>query len=407
MLHSQDSMKNIYNKIQDLSDNLFKELTEIRRYLHKHPELGRQEYQTSKYIRNKIEEIGNFKITMVGETGFTADLIQNDSYPWLALRADMDALPIQDEKNVSYKSVNENCSHACGHDFHSTVVIGAANVLYQLKDSFKGNIRFLFQHAEEPIPGGALDFVNQNLLDGIDCIFGFHADPSLKTKTIGLLPGWNSAQSVQWKIIIKGKGGHSSRPQNAVDPIFIGVTVLNELYSALYRKLDANNPFVFTVGKISSGENYNVIPELFEAEGTLRTTSVINRDELLEIMDKNLKIISEKYGTLATLDYNIGSPPVNNDFRKTELVKKYLEEILGENQFIDVERSMGGEDFGYFQTVIPGVFIKVGVRKGEEILQVHTSKFNIDEDAIPFSVSLMSFILVKYFNELNGQNKRN
>ena len=168
-------MKNIYSNIQDLSNNLFKELLEIRRYLHKHPELGRQEYQTSEFIRNIIAEIGNFKITMVGDTGFTADLVQSNSYPWLALRADMDALPIKDEKNVSYRSVNENCCHACGHDFHSSVVIGVAKVLYQLKDSFKGNIRFIFQHAEEPIPGGALDFVNQNMLENIDCIFGFHA----------------------------------------------------------------------------------------------------------------------------------------------------------------------------------------------------------------------------------------
>ena len=400
-------MKNIYKNIKDLSGNLFEELTEVRRYLHTHPELGRQEYQTSEFIQSKIAEIGNFKITMVGETGFAADLIQNDLYPWLALRADMDALPIKDEKNVSYKSVNDNCSHACGHDFHSTVVIGAANVLYQLKDSFKGNIRFIFQHAEEPIPGGALDFVNQHMLENIDCIFGFHADPGLKTNTIGLLPGWNSAQSIHWKINIRGKGGHSSRPQNAVDPIFVGVTVINELYSGLYRKLDANNPFVFTVGKINSGENYNVIPELFEAEGTLRITSVKNRDELLEIMNNSLKIVSEKWGVAATLEYIIGSPPVNNDFKKTELVKKYLEEILNENQFIDVERSMGGEDFGHYQIVIPGVFIKVGVKKGEENLQVHTSKFDIDEKSIPFSVSMLSYILMKYFHEVEGQIKRN
>ncbi len=407
MPQSQVSMKNIYKNIQYLSGNLFKELTKIRRYLHKHPELGRQEYLTSEFIRNKIAEIGNFKITMIGETGFTADLIQDESFPWLALRADMDALPIQDEKNVSYKSVHENCSHACGHDFHSTVVIGVANLLYHLKDDFKGNIRFIFQHAEEPIPGGALDFVNQNKLDGIDCIFGFHADPKLKTNTIGILPGWNSAQNIHWKINIKGRGGHSSRPQNTTDPIFIGVTILNELYSALYRKLDANNPFVFTVGKINSGKNYNVIPEVFETEGTLRITSVKNRDELLNIMNKSLKSISEKWEVSAKLDYNVGSPPVNNDFSKTERVKKYLEVILNENQFIDVERSMGGEDFGYFQTVVPGVFIKIGVRKDEEILHVHTSKFDIDEEAIPFSVGLMSYLLVIYFNELDSQKKRN
>jgi len=403
MFHSQVPMKNIYKNIKDLSGNLFKELTEIRRHLHKHPELGRQEYQTSEFIQSKIAKIGNFKITMVGDTGFAADLIQNDSYPWLALRADMDALPIKDEKNVSYKSVNNNCSHACGHDFHSTVVIGVANVLYKLKDSFKGNIRFIFQHAEEPIPGGGLDFVNQQMLENIDCIFGFHADPGLKTNTIGLLPGWNSAQSIHWKINIRGKGGHSSRPQNAIDPIFVGVTVINELYSGLYRKLDANNPFVFTVGKINSGENYNVIPELFKTEGTLRITSVKNRDELLDFMKENLTIIANKWGASAELEYIIGAPPVTNDNQKTEQVKKYLDEILSENQFVNVERSMGGEDFGHYQTVKPGVFMKVGVRKNEEIIPLHNSKFDIDEESIPFSVGMMSYLFTKYFHEMEYQ----
>ena len=397
-------MENLFKNIDNLSQNLFKELSEIRRYLHKHPELGRQEYQTSEYIRNKIAEIGNFKITMVGKTGFAADLVQSKSYPWLALRADMDALPIKDEKDVPYKSVNENCCHACGHDFHSTVVLGAAKVLNQFKDSFKGNIRFIFQHAEEPIPGGALDFVNNNMLDNIKCIFGFHADPKLKTETIGLIPGWNTAQSIQWQINIKGKGGHSSRPQNSIGPIFLGVSLLNELYSALYQKLEANNPFVFTVGKIQSGENYNVIPELFVAEGTLRITSIENRDQLLEFMNTSLKDIANKWGASSKFKFTFGSPPVNNDIKKTEQAKKYIDEVIEKKQFVHIERSMGGEDFGHYQTKIPGVFISVGVGKNKLNPDLHSSKFDIDERAIPFSVNILSYIIIRYFNELKSVN---
>ena len=397
-------MEKLINNIKKLSNIQVKELRAIRRYLHKHPELGRQEYQTSEFIRNKIAEIGKLKITMVGKTGFTADLVQSKSYPWVALRADMDALPIKDEKNVPYKSVNEDCCHACGHDFHSTVVIGAAKVLYLLKDSFKGNIRFIFQHAEEPIPGGALDFVNQNMLDNIECIFGFHADPKLKKETIGLIPGWNTAQSIQWKIKIKGKGGHSSRPQNSIDPIFVGVTVINELYSALYRKLDANNPFVFTVCKIQSGENYNVIPESFVAEGTLRITSVKNRDELLEFMNNSLKTISNKWGASSKLEYIMGAPPVNNDIKKTEQIKKYIDEIIEKKQFVNIERSMGGEDFGHYQTKIPGVFMRVGVGNNKLIPALHNSKFDIDEKSIPFAVNMMSYLIIRYFNDMNNLN---
>jgi len=395
-------MVKLYKKIEEISNNQFNEVVKIRRFLHNHPEIGRKEFKTSEFLKKKVKEIGNFKITKVGETGFTADFIKSDSYPWLALRADMDALPIKDEKDVSYKSVNANCCHACGHDFHSSVLIGVIKVIYQIQDSFNGNIRFIFQHAEEPIPGGALDFVYQNMLDNVDCIFGFHADPKLKTKTIGLIPGWITAQSIQWKIIIKGKGGHSSRPQNAVDPIFIGITTLNELYSALYRKFDANNPFVFTVGKINSGENYNVIPEIFEAEGTLRITSVNNRDEILEFLNNSIKVIEDKWGVKANLEYIIGAPPVNNDFKKTEKVKKHLEEVLSSNQFINVERTMGGEDFGHYQAVIPGVFLTVGVRNKKEVIPLHNSKFDIDEKAIPFAVNIMSYTIIKYFNEMES-----
>jgi amidohydrolase len=397
-------MEKLINNIKELSNNQHKELKDIRRFIHKHPELGRQEYQTSEFLRKKIAEIGKFIITMVGETGFTADLVQSKSLPWLALRADMDALPIKDEKNVSYRSVIENCCHACGHDFHSTVVIGIAKVLYQLKDILKGNIRFIFQHAEEPIPGGALDFVNQNMLDNVECILGFHADPKLKTETIGLLPGWNTAQSIHWQIKIKGKGGHSSRPQNTVDPIFIGVTVMNELYSALYRKLDANNPFVFTVGKINAGDNYNVIPELFIAEGTLRVTNAKSRDELLEFMDNTIKITANKWNASSNMEYKIGAPPVTNDLKKTGQITKFINEILDKNQIVNIERSMGGEDFGHYQTLIPGVFLRVGVGKYKDNPPLHNSKFDIDEKSIPFMVTLMSYLIIRYFNDLNMKN---
>lgn len=397
-------MQKYYKKIENISKILFKDLREIRRYLHKHPELGRQEYKTSKFLKDKITEFGKFKITMVGETGFTADLIQSDNYPWIAVRGDMDALPINDEKKVSYKSINKNCCHACGHDFHSTVVLGVANILYQLKDSFKGNIRFIFQHAEEPIPGGALDFVNQNMLDKIECIFGFHADPKLRTNTIGVLPGWNTAQSIQWKINIRGKGGHSSRPQNAVDPIFIGISVINELYSGLYRILDTNNPFVFTVGKIQAGDSYNVIPDLFNAEGTLRVTNNENKAKLLNYMNKTLKVISDKWEASSEVVFTEGAPSVNNDMDKTEQVKKYIYEIINTSQMVFIERSMGGEDFGHYQTVIPGVFIRVGVGANKVNPPLHNSKFDIDEQAIPFAVNIMSYIAMRYFTKSDKFN---
>ena len=389
-----------FNQISNYSKQIFPELKEIRRYLHAHPETGRQEYNTSAYLRNRLQEKNGFRIEMVGETGFCCDLNRVDNKPWLALRADMDALPLPDKKEVEYRSTIPNVCHACGHDFHSAVVLGVAWTLSHFMDHLAGNIRFIFQHAEEPIPGGAIDFVQAGKLAGIRVIFGLHADPTLNTGTIGLLPGWITAQSIHIKFEITGPGGHSARPAESVDPSFIGVSILNELYGSIYRLETVDQPLVFTIGRISSGESYNLISSSFTAEGTLRVTHTGQAEKLLTLIDSTVKTTCMKWGARGNFSFIKGAPPVINDAQATDQARSILTEIMDSKKIIPRSRTLGGEDFAHYLAEVPGVFFRVGVNDGTKTGGLHTGYFDLDEQAIPFTVSVFSWLLIKYLADI-------
>ncbi len=383
MAQTYDIIKASVSAIQD-------ELVELRRTLHMHPELGREEFNTSALLQKKLREYGPFIITKVGPTGFCADLISADNKPWIALRGDMDALPIQDQKPVSYRSETAGVCHACGHDFHSTVVFGTAVVLSKIVNELNYNIRFIFQHAEEPTPGGAIDFVEAGMLDNINAIFGLHADPMLDVMQVGILPGWISAQSIHLKIKINGEGGHSSRPYLTSDPIYSGISVLNALYSGLYRMYKPETPFVFAIGEISGGDSYNSISDTFEAEGTLRVTDLKQRDLLLQFIRDTVADNMSQWNLTGDVDTVIGAPPVKNDASLTKKVHVILSELLSNEQICEHERSMGGEDFSQYLTKAPGVFLKMGVGTKKKL---HTGNFDIDEQSIGFAVNTFSWLL--------------
>ena len=239
-----------FSDINQYVQGISADLRRIRRYLHAHPEIGRNEYRTSKFLQAELIKSGDFEINMVGDTGFCSDLITDSNKRWVAMRGDMDALPIADKKKVSYRSTIANMCHACGHDFHATVTLGVAKVLSNFRKKLSGNVRFIFQHAEEPTPGGAIDFVNAGKLDSINAIFGLHADPTITAGRVRVVPGWITAQSIHIQIDVKGLGGHSARPYETSDPVFIGIQILGELYGAIYRFLKAENPFVYSIGII-------------------------------------------------------------------------------------------------------------------------------------------------------------
>ncbi len=380
--------KEICAAVSDIQD----ELIAIRRKVHAQPELGREEFKTSLLFQKKLAEYGSFKITKVGATGFCADLVSGSEKPWIALRGDMDALPIADQKTVSYRSQTAGICHACGHDFHSTVVLGTAAVLSKFSHALSNNIRFIFQHAEEPTPGGAIDFVKAGLLENIEAIFGIHADPMLAVEQVGILPGWISAQSIRLKIKINGPGGHSSRPQNSSDPIYAGISILNTLYGGLYRMYNPETPFVFTIGTISGGDSYNAISPDFTAEGTLRVTDLNQRDQLLDFIKVTIADNLSRWKLTGDLETIIGAPPVYNDVPLTKKVISVLSDILSEDQLREHERSMGGEDFSQYLTTVPGVFMMIGVGTKKEL---HTGLFDIDESSIGFAVKMLSWLLFK------------
>jgi amidohydrolase len=389
-----------FEEIVSYSDKLFDDLKRVRRYLHQNPELGRKEFKTSAFLQDELRQSGFFDFQMVSETGFCVDIIVDEQKSWIAIRGDIDALPIPDKKDVPYRSHVSNICHACGHDFHATVILGVAKTLQHFKHHLRGNVRFIFQHAEELTPGGAIDFVNAGKLKNIDVIFGFHADPNIKVGQIRLVPGWITAQSIYIKFTIQGPGGHSARPSESSDPIFLGTLLLNELYSSLYRLQKPESPFVFTIGKIKSGENFNSIATSFIAEGTLRVTDSRQGDQLLAFIKKTINSLCKKWQARSDFFYKKGALPVINDPDLTKLADNIIKEIINKENIINQGRSLGGEDFAEFIQVTSGLFIRVGVGSNKHSNVLHSSFFDIDEKAIPFAVSLFTWLLINYFDSV-------
>jgi amidohydrolase len=388
-----------YKEITDYCQEIFEDLKHVRRHLHANPEIGRQEFNTAKYIQKELEGFGNFNIENVAETGFCTDLIVDMQKPLVALRGDMDALPVPDKKDVSYRSRIPEMCHACGHDFHATVILGVARTLHNFKGYLKGNVRFIFQHAEELTPGGAIDFVNAGKLNDVQAIFGLHVDPSIAVGKLRLVPGSITAQSIYVKIELKGEGGHSARPSETADPIYIGTLILNELYGGLYRLQKAENPFVFTIGKVEGGDSFNTIATSIVIEGTLRVTNQNQADALLSFIATTVDQISSKWGLNSNFHYTKGAIPVINDPDLTNTADNIISKILTKDQIITEGRTLGGEDFSEFLRVTPGLFIRIGVGNNNMAHAVlHSSYFDIDEKAIPFSVSLFSWLIISYLD---------
>jgi amidohydrolase len=393
-------MKVNFKDIKKYVDSFSSEVKAVRRHLHAHPELGRNEFNTSNYLQQKLKEITDFPIHPVAETGFCADLIVDHNKSWTALRADMDALPIPDKKETKYRSKVKGVSHACGHDFHSAVVVGVAKSLFKFRNSLQGNVRFIFQHAEEPIPGGALDFVQAGKLDNIQAVFGFHANPKLAVNEVGITPGWITAQSIQIIIELKGPGGHSARPYETVDLNYLGTLLLNKLYSSFNQKQKAQFPMVFVIGKILSGDSYNSISSCYYAEGTLRITNPTQADELIRFIKDTINSICTKWKIKADFKFQKGAAPVINDPELTKKISRIFLEVLNKKQIVAQNRSMGAEDFSSYLMQVPGVFLHLGVAKEKENPPLHSSFFDINEKALPFGISLLTWMILRYFSKV-------
>ncbi|MEI3612222.1 M20 metallopeptidase family protein [Pseudogracilibacillus sp. SO30301A] len=390
------------NKLEFLKEalKLKQTLIDWRRHLHEHPELSFQEYETSKFIINKLVHLDFELQHPISKTGIVAILHGEEPGPTVALRADMDALPIQDGKEKRYASKREGIAHLCGHDAHTAMLIGAAYLLHSQRPK-KGNIKFIFQPAEEGF-AGASEMVKEGVLDTpkVDVIAGLHVHPTAKTGEIAVAKGNATAFADSFDIEIIGEGGHAAHPHLSVDSIPIAAEIVSSLQQIVSRTTDPLTPTVLTIGKISGGYKRNVIAPSVKLEGTVRLLDRDQRKDMMKKMEQYIQGICGGMGATYTFRYVSGYPAVKNEEKLIPILHKASEKILGSNKLTIVQPSMGGEDFSYYTEKVPGIFFRLGIFNDEKecIYPNHHPLFDVDEDALPFGSALLAQFAMEYLN---------
>ena len=380
-------------------DNNFERVIEIRRWLHKHPEVGFNEHNTSNYCKNIMKQYGYHITQNEGmKTGFYCDY-GSGSGPVLALRCDLDALPIEEVNKVDYRSINKGVSHACGHDSHMANILGLAIYISEKNINISGTIRFLFQPAEELAPGGAVLMMKAGAIDNVNHIVGGHVLPSMKSNQIGIRYGAMAAFVEKLEINITGPGGHTSRPAESVDLIWAQSHLVLSLEESIKHRLGQNEKVVLAFGKVEGGRTCNVLPSNMVLLGTLRYLNSDLRNKLYQIIDDTIK--SVELITNAKIKWEIphSSPGLTNDKNCTELVIEAAESIIGkENVSLMKDSSMGGEDFAYYLQKIPGAYFRIGCYDGQT-RDIHTNDFNIDERCMETAIMVFSELINLYFSK--------
>ena len=361
----------------------------LRRDFHKHPELSFQEFRTAKIVAKELKSYGLEVNEKVGKTGVVGILRGNKKGKTIALRADMDALPMQEESNLKYKSINDGVMHACGHDGHTAILLGAAQVLSKMKKSINGTVRFLFQPAEEGL-GGARFMIKDGALKNVDEIYGLHLWNYQPFGTIGIQSGPVMAAADKFTISIIGKGGHGAAPQGTVDSIVVSSHIIQALQTIVSRNTNPIESTVVTIGKINGGYNFNIIADKVTLKGTTRAYTEKNRKLIKCRMDEILKGISKTFNAKIKLNYEDGYPPLINANNQTNTLMKVIKKRIGE-KMIPPYLTMGGEDFSYYLEKVPGCFFFLGSNpnKTKEInTPHHCSHFDINEQSLILGASV-------------------
>jgi len=393
-------MQGLKKQIQDLASKIHPEIISVRRHLHENPELSYEEVKTGLYIADRLKQLGiehEHGCAVNGVVGIIKG--KNPDKKTIALRGDFDALPIHEENDIPYKSKNEGVMHACGHDVHTSSLLGTAEILHTLRDQFEGTVKLIFQPAEERLPGGASIMIKEGVLENPkpESIFGQHVHPPLEVGKIGLRPGMYMASTDELHVTIKGRGGHGALPQDTVDPVVIMAHMITALQQVISRKANPTMPTVMTFGKITADGATNVIPAEVKLEGTFRTMDEKWRAEAHQQMKSIATGIVEGMG--GTVDFNIvgGYPSLINDEELTKNAKAWAIEYLGAENVIDLPIRMTAEDFAYYSQEMPACFYRLGIRNEAKGITapLHTSRFNVDEDALRLSTGLMAWLAVK------------
>lgn len=382
--------------IQTAARNYKDEFIAVRRHLHAHPELSYQEFETSAYVQEKLKQWGIPFTTLAG-TGVTGIIEgKNPSSKIIALRADMDALPISEENEVPYASKNPGIMHACGHDVHTTCLLGAAKILNEYKDQWEGTVKLIFQPGEEKNPGGASIMIKEGVLESPkpQAIFGLHVHPGLATGKLSFRAGKVMASADELYITVKGKGGHAAAPHLAVDPILIASHLIVALQQVISRNCNPHNPSVLSITSIHGGTTTNIIPDAVTLMGTFRAMDEQWRFKAHELIQRTATSLAESMGGMVDMKIDVGYPTVFNDAALHETATTLAADFLSAEQIEETELRMGAEDFGYYSQQIPGCFFRLGVMNEAKgiVHGVHTSRFNIDEDAIEIGMGMMAWL---------------
>ncbi|MGB9793592.1 M20 metallopeptidase family protein [Caldisericum exile] len=373
-------------------DEFKEEVISLRREIHMYPETAFEEYRTSDLVYNYLSKLGLEVKKGINKTGVVAELKVNNAKGTVLLRADMDALPIQEENEVPYKSRKDGKMHACGHDAHTAMLLVTSKVLTQMKEDVNFNVKFVFQPSEERDPGGAIGMIEEGILENphVDFVFGLHVAGFYKANTIHIREGVMMAEADSFKIKIKGSGGHGAYPHKAVDPILIASHIVIALQAIISREIDPLEPAVLSFGKISSGDVFNVIPETAELEGTVRTLKDEVSRFIKDRIEQNSSQIAQAFRGNATLEYNFGYPPLINHKIAVDFIKDIAREVVGYDKIFEAPVSMGGEDMAYFLKERSGAFYWLGALNEEKgiIYPNHSPKFDIDEDILPTGVKM-------------------
>ncbi len=386
----------LVSKIKSLASLYAAEFIAVRQHLHANPELSYQEFETSKFVQEKLRSFG-IPFEVIATTGVVG-LIKgkNPDSRVFALRADMDALPIQEENDVPYASKNKGVMHACGHDVHTTILLGAAKILNELKDEWEGTLKLIFQPGEERNPGGASYMIKEGVLENpIPAgIFGLHVHPGLELGKLSFRKGRVMASADEIYITIRSKGGHAAAPHLTADTILTASQLIMSLQQVISRNNNPMSPSVLSICSIQGGHTTNVIPSEVKLMGTFRAMDEGWRKKAHELITHQVKGIAEATGAEIDLHIDIGYPTVDNDPVLTAKGWELADQYMGKENVLETEMRMGAEDFGYYTQVIPGCFYRLGVRNEAKgiIHNVHTPKFNIDERAIETGIGMMAFI---------------